>query len=163
MLLKMRAFLIPISLLAIMVILGCKSNQCESNAHGWIQNAPAALDEFLLVKAEILSNKAFVDSFSKHGYLFVGGAFSDTDKFAGFVMPHLKEWFRNGRNYIAFEPNDTTACYQDCESGSFSASAEIHQVPFNRKKYYRSVKVMDSLKLKEGWNAQVVYCYKCDD
>src|SRR5688572_18400292 len=108
-------------LLTVCLLLGCKSNKCAPNTKEWITEAPYALEEFLLVKDEILSNKIFIDSFSRQGILFINADIVDTSYFEQLKMHKLKEWFNKGRSMLSFSEKDTAAYYKYCNNGLHAA------------------------------------------
>ncbi|MCW3073076.1 MAG: hypothetical protein JWP69_145 [Flaviaesturariibacter sp.] len=145
-------------MLAVWLLAGCRPNRCAEESGQWIKEAPLALEEFLVVKKEILTNQALLDSFTKGGKLFLVGAGFGPEKFGGFNVPQLKLWFRKGHEYISFEPGDTVACYRGCENGGVSGSAYLRS---KETKYNSQVEIIDSLKLGMGWFAEVIVCRGC--
>lgn len=155
----MKFELFAIVVIGFLLYGSCSCNKCE-NVDSWKDDAPKAFDEFMFVKKEILSNKQFQNEFLTQGMLFLR-AF-DTNEYNNYDMPYLKEWFRNGRDYISFHGNDTSLCFKECSSGSHTASGYIY---YNKKKgkYKSSVQLIDSLYLGKGWFAHIVKCNGCND
>jgi hypothetical protein len=136
------------------------SNKCYDNIDKWISEAPQALNEFILVKQEVLSNKTFVNKFSVNGSIFL--RVMDTSIYHYFFMPQLKKWFQKGRGYINFEKNDTSCCFKEC--GYTSAAGYIYYKSFGRQRPYRSeVNIVDSATIGLNWIAHVITCNGCDD
>ncbi len=140
----------------------CKPNICDIKSKRWIKESPVALDEFLIVKNEILSDTAFINAFFGHDdFIFIGGLI-DTTKFSDFALPHLKEWFRKGNVWISFKKKDTSACYKLCENGTHTAMGIIR---FGNKPQIRDSRIIisDTLKLKDNWYAEVIKCNGCNE
>ena len=146
-------------ILPVFIIAGCQQNQCSSDAKYWIKESPLLLEEFLVVKHEILSDSMLLDSFTTRGSFFIGGAIFGPDKFDGFDVPKLKEWFKKGHGSISFSQGDTVATYRECESGRVSAWGFIQNTKTTN--YNSGVRIIDSLRLRDNWRAEVVLCRGC--
>ena len=158
---NMKTLYSYVYLLLLISVCGCNYSPCDKTINNWISESPSALNEFQLVKKEILSNQAFLDSFTTRGRVFIGGAMSDTNDFAGFDMPRLKEWYKKGRGLISFDKADTLAIYRECDNGGHQAWAHIRKTKFNPKEFNSSVSLIDTLQLPNNWYALVIQCRGC--
>nr|WP_294906815.1 hypothetical protein [uncultured Lacibacter sp.] len=134
-----------------------RSAECyKKNVNAWISEAPAALDEFFIVKEEILSNKKFLDSFSsKGGSVFI----TEIEyRYSGFIMPKLETWFKNGHGWLSFEKHDTVFSYKEWSNGLDDIYGTIQLGPIDTSKYRQ---FEDTLKLKDNWYAIVRKCCGC--
>ena len=157
----MRSVSATIGLVVSCLLFKCTSKKCAQNTEEWITEAPYILEEFLLVKEEILSNKAFIDSFSRQGILFIGADIVDTSYFNQLKMPKLKEWFNKGRSMVSFSEKDTAAFYKYCNNGLHAAYAKVYKDSPIEPSTNPNVKLIDTLRLKGGWFAKVTECENC--
>ncbi|HEX2533310.1 MAG TPA: hypothetical protein VHK69_06220 [Chitinophagaceae bacterium] len=155
----MKTFRIVVALYSLLSF-SCTPDKCEVEARSWIKEAPHKLEEFFAVKQEILANKPLLDSFTRKGLFYVGGP-NGPEKFAGFNVPRLKQWFSAGHGSISFQAGDTSAALRSCSSNT-SAWSYLHFGPIGRKKYSSRVVIVDTMKLRDGWWAEVTACDGCD-
>ena len=156
-LMSMVHILIPV--LIVFVLAGCQSGRCSESAKNWIKEAPQALEEFLVVKQEILSNRQFLDSVLRDSSVFIYDLHVQTK----FNTPNFDKWIKNGRGYISFKKNDTTVLYRQCQDAKGIIYAKLHFGPFNRSQYHDQVRILDTVQLRNGWFAEVSECRGCGD
>lgn len=142
------------------ILTSCSHDACEDEAQGWIREAPAAAIEFDLVRAEIVADSAFVDSFTVNGMLYLHPR--DSVAYNAFRKTVLIEWFRSGHEWIDIRPGDTTYCYRSCRRGRSTANACVYSSS-PRHAYNAVVVLVDSARLANGSLVHVTSCLGCGD
>ena len=139
---------------------GCGPPECAEDIELWIDEAPAALEEFLAVREEVLADTAFIREQHGRARLFLMAR--DTAGYPKSRLPKLTAWFRHGRSHIDISAQSTSFCFRECVAGHYSAYGSVY---FLRKQhdYKLGVEVLDSLSLGNGWYAHVRTCRGCDE
>ena len=147
-------------LFSFIVLTSCEINLCERHLEDWAKDAPSAFQEFQSVKEELKNHPTLVKNYTVNGNFFL--KYLDIKNITGFKIPNLKKWFSNGRGYISFSKTDTSICYQSCVSGPGTAYAIIHSSN-NVNNYKKGVKIVNTIKLQNNWEAVITKCYGCLD
>lgn len=149
-------------MLSISLFSNCESDTCSKNADIWINEAPAALDEFHNIQNELKDNTKFVNEHTFKGCFFICA--NDTiGDFSQYELPLLKKWFKDGRSYISIKDKDTTFCFKKCLKGISTANGIIENKKPTFENYKSHVKVIKNLNLKGGWHVLITSCDNCND
>ncbi len=147
------------ALAGLVLVSGCGPQDCADGVEDWINEAPRALDEFLLIRDEVLADSAFVASRARGGLIFIG---RDTIEYPKERLPRLMGWFRRGRGIIDMDGGRAEVYYRDCRTGRYNAWGVVY---YERLKYpwISVVEMVDSTDLGNGWHAHVTTCVGCGD
>ena len=139
---------------------GCGPPKCAQDIEQWIDEAPAALEEFLSVREEVLADTAFIRERDGQRRLFLMAR--DTSEYPKTRLPKLMDWFRHGRSHIDISKAFTEFSFRECEAGRYSAWGTVY---FQRLRYpwKLGVETVDSTNLGNGWYGQVTTCTGCGD
>lgn len=139
---------------------GCGPPRCADDIEHWIEEAPAALEEFKAVREEVLADTAFIRE--RHGEVRLFLMARDTVDHPKARLPKLMRWFRQGRSHIDISSEFTSFCFRECVVGGYSAYGTVY---YQREQhgYKTGVEFVDSLELGNGWHAHVNTCRGCDE
>ena len=146
-------------LLLVWLLNGCGPTECAEDIETWIDEAPTALNEFLMLRKEVLADTTFFVRHAIQGKVLILDP-RDTVEYATYGLPRVMAWFRSGKSYIRIGEDYTEFYFRQCRNGRYSANGMVY---LERMQHSWSVAVerADSADLGDGWHAYVTTCVGC--
>lgn len=149
-------------ILSFILFSNCDSDPCSKNLDIWINEAPAALDEFHNIQNELKENSKFLNEHTFKGSFFICA--KDTiGNFSRYELPLLKKWFKDGRSYISIKDKDTSFCFKECLKGVSTSYCIIENKKTTIENYKSHVEVVNNVNLKGNWHVLITSCDNCND